>query len=242
VKLNTAHPAYVLAFTAAISAVFTAAIMTLHQATADRVARNEALRGQKALVEVFGLGDPEAMTAERVGEVVASRIERGETITDPQTGREIEVIRAYDRDRTDPAARLVGIAFPVSGMGFWEPIRGLLAVTPDLNTVIGIVFLRHGETPGLGARIEEEAFRRPWEGLNVSSPAQGRRYVYVGGGEPSGPGDPRQGRHVDAITGATQTSLAVERFVNASIRRFRRAARAAGLGGTGSGGATPQEP
>ena len=37
------------------------------------------------------------------------------------------------------------------------------------------------------------------------------------------------GRHVDAVTGATGTSTAVERFLNENIPAFRRAAKAAGL-------------
>ncbi len=63
----------------------------------------------------------------------------------------------------------------------------------------------------------------------MTPPPSGRAFVYVGQTRPAGPDDPRYGRSVDAITGATQTSRAVERFVNESIGRFRRAAAAAGM-------------
>ncbi len=158
-KIDTNHPGYVLAFVTVVSAGFTAAIMSLHQATAERVQRNEGLREQRALVELFGLGDAERMTGEEVARVVAERVQRGIEITDPQTGRTIRVLRAYDRPRTQAGAKVSAVGFPVSGMGFWAPIRGLMAATPDLKRIVGVVFLGHSETPGLGARIEEKAFR-----------------------------------------------------------------------------------
>ncbi len=222
-KINTDHPAYVLVFVLAVSAVFTAAIMTLDVLTRERVDRNERLRLEKALVELFELGDPGKMTAEEIHRTVAQRIRRGTTLTDPRTGEDIEIIHAYDRERTDPAAEVVGVALPVSGMGFWAPIRGLLAVTPDLSEATGVVFLSHSETPGLGARIEEKSFRRQFKGLNVAPPEAGGQYIHVGRGKPFGEVDPKARRDVDAITGATQTSRAVDRFINESIRRFRRA-------------------
>jgi Na+-transporting NADH:ubiquinone oxidoreductase subunit C len=222
-KINTDHPVYVLAFTLAISAAFTAGIMALHVATAQRVERNESLRTESALVELFGLGDPATLSGEQVSRLYKTRIKTGEEVTDPKTGQRIGIIRAYDRPTDEPGAKLIGVAFPIDGMGFWAPIHGLMAVTPDGDKSIGVVFLSQSETPGLGARIDERRFRRQFKGLNVSPPAEGGRYVYVGGGKPTGPGDPRTGRRVDAFTGATRTSVAVQRLIDESIRRFRRA-------------------
>ena len=206
----------------AISAAFTAAIMTLHVATADRVTRNESLRKEKALVEIFGLGDPKALSSDEIARLVASRIKPAATIADPTTGETLEIIRAYDRPHEESDAQLIGVAFPVSGMGFWASIHGLMAVTPDGNRALGIIFLSHSETPGLGARIDDASFRDDFRGHNMIEPPPGGRYVYIGRGEPVGPADPKTGRSVDAITGATQTSVAVERLLETSIRRFKR--------------------
>ncbi|HRT97887.1 MAG TPA: hypothetical protein P5532_26065, partial [Planctomycetota bacterium] len=60
-KLNVNSPLYVLGFTTAISVVLTAAITSLQVATAAKVRQNEALREERALVSVFGLGDVAAM-------------------------------------------------------------------------------------------------------------------------------------------------------------------------------------
>ena len=222
-KIDTNHPAYVLVFTVVVAAVFTAGIMTLHVATADRVARNESLREEKALIELFALGDANEMTPDKIAHLVAERIRVDDSLVDPETGKSVRILRAYDRPAGDPDARLIGIGFAVSGMGFWAPIQGLMAVTPDAGEVIGIVFLSHSETPGLGARIEEPVFRNQFKGLTVAPPAGAGRYIYIGRGHPAGPEDPKYGRSVDAVTGATQTSVAVEQFLDASLRRFRRA-------------------
>jgi Na+-transporting NADH:ubiquinone oxidoreductase subunit C len=229
VKFDPKHPAYVIGFAALVSAAFTAAIMTFHQVTAAQVRRNEELYEQKALVELFGLGDVERMTSAEIDRLVTQRIERGPAVTDPMTGRSIELIRAYDKDKAEKDAKLIGYAVPISGVGFWARIDGLIALKPDLGEVLGVVFLSHSETPGLGGRITEKQWRDRFRGLIVSPPSPGVKYIYVGGGAPPGSQDPRYRRYVDAITGATGTSTAVAKFIDENLRQFRRAAEAAGL-------------
>jgi len=222
-KLDVNRPGYVLVFAAAASAAFTAAIMSLHAATESQVRRNERLFEQRALVEAFGLHDGKALTDQQVIERYDRHIRRdGKTIEDPQSGTRFEVIRTVE-PTAGGGERLLGYAFPVWGTGFWARIDGWLAVTPDLSRAIGIVFVRHSETPGLGARITEPRWRKEFEGLNLSPPPAGEPTIVIG------PGDEAQNRRVDAITGATGTCTAVERFLNLRIPQFRRAAVAAGL-------------
>ena len=51
-------PVYVVLFAAVVSGAFTAVIMALHVATEPVVVANQRLSTEKALVELFGLGDP----------------------------------------------------------------------------------------------------------------------------------------------------------------------------------------
>ncbi len=97
-----------------------------------------------------------------------------------------------------------------------------MAVTVDLSQALGVVFVEHKETPGLGGRIAEEAFQEQFRGLNIAPPAKGQRTLYVGSVETDA-ASPRYGRSVDAITGATQTCMAVDAFLNRNIEQFRRA-------------------
>ncbi len=226
---------YVVLYAAVTSSLFTAAIMTFHVATADIVKRNERLLEDKAIVEIFfgreKLDELLDVSQKEVTEFVEQRIER-DSITDPQTSEDMTLLIAYDSDKIADAPRsdktIVGYGFTISGVGFWARIDGLLAVAPRLMTIKGVYFLRHSETPGLGGRITEDEFRMSFVGLDITQPGAGDRFVYIGGDKPDSPTSPKYGRHVDAITGATGTSIAVERFINEDISRFRRAMIAAG--------------
>jgi Na+-transporting NADH:ubiquinone oxidoreductase subunit C len=228
-KLNVNHPAYVLAFAGVVSAGFTAAIMALHAAAEPTVRRNARLFEQRALVEAFALDEGRPLTDEQVLAAYRRHVRRGRRIADPQTGTDFELIETVRTDPATGAEEAVGYAFAVWGVGFWARIDGYLAVTPDLGEVIGLVIVRHSETPGLGGRITEKAWRDAFRGLRVAPPAGGGRLLYVGGPRPAGPDDPRHRRRVDAITGATGTSAAMERLLNERLAEFRRAAGRAGL-------------
>jgi len=231
--------AYVILFAAGVSGVFTAAIMALHVATEPIVERNERLLTERAIVELFGLGDVGQLSGDETEALYDRRVRRA-TIA-KGTPEEMEVLLAYSQDlpsdaEGDPGdkARLKGYGVPIRGVGFWAVIEGYLAVTPDAARTLGIVFLRHSETPGLGGRITEDQFRR-WfrpggaheDGLNVTPPPQGEPYIDIG--PPVETTAPRDDRHVDALTGATGTSNAVADFLNEDLARFRRALAAEGL-------------
>ncbi|HAU36698.1 MAG TPA: hypothetical protein DCX07_03145 [Phycisphaerales bacterium] len=240
-------PAYVIVFAAIVSAAFAAAIMALHAAGAGAVRRNERLMEEKALVDLFGLADVRSLNDGEITRLVRTRIagyanagddpsderRREILLTDPQTGAKIPLLVAFRHD-LDPRAKvdlhdkanILAYALPISGVGFWARIDGWLAVTPDLSRTVGIVFLRHSETPGLGGRITESEFRDQFRrGVSVTPPPDGGKFIEISRAS-AGQQNPR---HVDAITGATGTSTAVERFVNRDLAAFRRAAAAAGL-------------
>jgi Na+-transporting NADH:ubiquinone oxidoreductase subunit NqrC len=71
----------------------------------------------------------------------------------------------------------------------------------------------------LGGRIEEPIFTDQFrQGVNV---APNDRGAFIRLGSPGAPD--ADGRQVDAITGATQTCLAIERVLNHQLAIFHRA-------------------
>jgi Na+-transporting NADH:ubiquinone oxidoreductase subunit C len=56
-------------------------------------------------------------------------------------------------------AQPIGYVFPVSGFGLWDAIYGYIAIKTDGDTVIGISWYDHKETPGLGAVIAEPGWQ-----------------------------------------------------------------------------------
>lgn len=110
-------------------------------------------------------------------------------------------------------------AFPVAGRGLWSLIRGYLALQADLDTIQGITFYEHGETPGLGAEIDQRWFQEQFEGKQIRSNGELVRFRVVKGrvADQYPQGNPHA---VDGISGATMTARGVEDFMNEDIRRY----------------------
>lgn len=100
------------------------------------------------------------------------------------------------------------LVLPVKGYGLWGTMFGFLTLDKDLNTIKGISFYSHKETPGLGARIEEAPWRAQFEGKQ-SYDAQGN---VVTGVVKAGTPKPTP-NYVDGISGATLTSRGVNNLI-----------------------------
>lgn len=105
-------------------------------------------------------------------------------------------------------AGLEGIVLPLHGAGMWSTIYAYLALRADLDTVAALRIHRHGDTPGIGDRIEDPEWLASWAGKRVYGPDGSVQIDVV-----RAPSRPRH--HVDAISGATVTSKGVARTVRA---------------------------
>lgn len=209
-------------FMVAVAALWGAGVTGLHLSTVKTVEQNDRFIEQKALVQLFGLGDVKMLSKEEIARVVETQIDRSETLTDPQSGKTIPLLKAYDSAAHD---HLIAYGFPFSGIGFWAEIKGYIAVDSAMKKTVGMKVISQTETPGLGGRIEELFFVKPFaDGLDITPPAPGKNYIYMGTADNKPePGTAQYGRSFDAITGATQTSLAMGRMLNAAVAGFSRA-------------------
>jgi Na+-transporting NADH:ubiquinone oxidoreductase subunit C len=90
---------------------------------------------------------------------------------------------------------------PVYGAGLWGPIWGYVAFNADCNEIVGAYFDHESETPGLGAKIKDEAwFREQFKGKKVDFEHPDKSFGIIKGGAPAD-----DLSKVDAITGATMT-------------------------------------
>lgn len=106
---------------------------------------------------------------------------------------------------------VLAVAVPFAGQGLWGPIKGFLALEPDMRTIRGVAFHQQEETPGLGGEIVSAWFRDQFKGKSIES-AQGEPGVRLVQG-----GKGLAQNEVDAITGATMTSQRVQKMLNATI-------------------------
>jgi len=211
---------YIVAYMVSVAAVFGAMVTGLHLASRPALERNARLLRQRALIRVFSLGDAEKMPKAEAAQLVEKHVDATELRRDPESGWEFRLLKAYG----DAGKReLKAYGFQFRGLGFWAPIEGVLAVSPDLNRTVGLVILDQKETPGLGGRVAEPEFTDQFgAGIDVSPPRSGDRFLQLAA-RGTGAADAARARRVDAITGATQTSTAMERILNQHLARFRRA-------------------
>ncbi len=100
-------------------------------------------------------------------------------------------------------------AVSVSGSGFWGPIVLIVGIERSGYRLTGIEILQQEETPGLGARIEEDEFRDQFKGKRTDLPIR-----FAAKGDKPGEND------VVAITGATLTSRFVETILKDKLKPY----------------------
>ncbi len=105
---------------------------------------------------------------------------------------------------------------PVYGAGLWGPIWGYLAFDANLDRIVGAYFDHESETPGLGAKIKDEAwFREQFAGKKADFNAE-KHFSIVKGGAPEG-----SLSAVDAITGATMTGNGLDAAINTWLSAYK---------------------
>ena len=99
------------------------------------------------------------------------------------------------------------IILPLHGYGLWSTLYGFLVLEHDGNTVFGLQFYEHGETPGLGGNIDNPNWRQLWKGKLVYGESDEPRIRVARGQVPND--DPEFRFKVDGLSGATITAQGV---------------------------------
>jgi len=104
---------------------------------------------------------------------------------------------------------------PLYGAGLWDSIWGYMSLADDKNTVIGASFDHKGETPGLGAEINQSWFEDQFKGEQIM---EGSKFVSVKVVKGGTPASDKHG--VDAISGGTITSDGVTKMIEERLKRY----------------------
>ncbi|MFH1855657.1 MAG: FMN-binding protein [Candidatus Omnitrophota bacterium] len=111
----------------------------------------------------------------------------------------------------DEKGDLIAVAFIAVGPGYQDVIKVLVVADKELNVVKGIEILESVETPGLGAKINELAFKSQFEeaaaNFELSKEFSKKE---------------KDKTVIQAITGATISSRAVVDIVNAEIAEIKK--------------------
>jgi Na+-transporting NADH:ubiquinone oxidoreductase subunit NqrC len=102
------------------------------------------------------------------------------------------------------------IAFEFNGAGSQGAMRGVMALSSNLEEIKGLAIIQQSETPGLGSRVLESAYLANFQDKKVVP-----RLEIVAAGTASADNE------VDAITGATLTCVALEKIINENAKEAK---------------------
>lgn len=111
----------------------------------------------------------------------------------------------------DDAGSIKTIVLPVQGYGLWSTMYGFLSLEGDADTISSLVFYDHGETPGLGAEIENKNWLALWKGKKLLSESGSFNFEVIKGNVSDN--TPNKDNKVDGLSGATLTSKGVSNMV-----------------------------
>ena len=103
------------------------------------------------------------------------------------------------------------LILPVRGYGLWGIMYGYLAINEDLNTVIGLEFYEHKETPGLGAEIVNPKWKAMWQNKEIYDPTGKVNLKVIKGVSLIDDEDYKY--QIDGLSGATITSNGVTNLI-----------------------------
>jgi len=92
----------------------------------------------------------------------------------------------------------------------WSTLQGFLAMGTDGQTIQGLTFYKHGETPGLGGEVDNPKWKSGWVGAKPFTTPNKPAIKIVKGSAPANDSD----NLIDGLSGATLTSNGVEYLVN----------------------------
>ena len=154
-------------------------------------------------------------------EVTADGFDPIAAAKDPRTGvdipGELDLANIRQRARYSPVYfvragdEVTQIILPVYGSGLWSTMYGFLAVAPDGNTIEGLRFYEHAETPGLGDQIDKPDWRAQWSGKEIYGAGGAPRIEVVRGRVD--PASPNVVHQVDGLAGATLTGRGITALV-----------------------------
>lgn len=102
------------------------------------------------------------------------------------------------------------VILPIRGYGLWGTLYGFVALEGDANTVVGLGFYEHKETPGLGGEVDNPRWKGLWNGKQAYRDGDVAIAVIKGAVDPAASTADWQ---VDGLAGATLTTQGVSNLV-----------------------------
>ena len=146
-----------------------------------------------------------------------------ETFDELATSDDPALVRALDEDPAgigsqmkyqmvyllrDGAGSVDKVILPIKGYGLWSTLYGFIALEENGNDIYGLQFYQHGETPGLGAEVDNPRWKALWRDKKLFDDSGALQISVSKVAPPAG-----EQFHIDALAGATLTTAGVNNLV-----------------------------
>ncbi len=111
----------------------------------------------------------------------------------------------------DDAGNVEQVILPIRGPGLWSTLRGYLSVKADGNTIQGITFYEHAETPGLGGEVDNAGWKAGWQGRKIYDDSGEVAIKVIKGKAGTADEEPYE---IDGLSGATITGNGVTKTID----------------------------
>ena len=227
---------YIVGFAAAVCGVCAIIVSTTAVELKPLAERNERLAIQSQVLSLAGIAAEGSLSDDEIEAVYSERIEpriialeTGELVDGIEAAGWDQQARMKDPETSAPApdnparvrrlpnesvvyyvrsdsGAMEKVILPIQGQGLWGTLYGYLAVARDGQTIEGLTFYRHKETPGLGGEVDNPRWKALWPGRKIYG-EDGEVAIRVNKGS-AGPVDTAP-YEVDGLSGATITSRGV---------------------------------
>lgn len=181
----------VLTVALALCIVCSVVVSTAAVALKPQQAANKARDLKRNILMAGGLYNPELGVEEQfasietrvvdldtglfVDDVDPSKFDQRKASKDPASSKPLsgdndpaKILRRENRATVylvnDDSGSLDRIILPIHGYGLWSTLYGFVALESDGNTIVGLGFYEHGETPGLGGEVDNPSWKAKWPG------------------------------------------------------------------------------
>lgn len=211
-KINTNSNAYTLIYAAVLVVVVAFLLAFVNSSLYSRQSENVKMDTKKQILAALHINKVEDVNAEYSRYVKADMLinaegKLSEKVPDSEFStsyekevKEKERLHVFVCTAQDGSTKYV---IPVYGTGLWGPIWGYVALNADKTSVYGVYFSHSGETPGLGAEITSDGFKKEFDGKKVLQDGNVALNVVKYGKVQN------KDYEVDGISGSTITSVGV---------------------------------
>lgn len=217
---------YTIIFACALSMLLSVVLSGVYMVLKDRQDDNRALEQQLSIlsaanIETNSSDEAKLLYGQRVEALVINTF--GEIVENADMknvdNKNLSLLYAIKGPGTK--APITSYVYPVVGAGLWSKLFGYLAVDKSGKNVVGLIFYKQGETPGLGAEIDQPWFTKNFVGKTLFD---GEKLVGIKVTKGPSERDPdykyASNRMVDGISGASITCNGVSAMLAKEPARY----------------------